>query len=216
MKIRLNVATEPLESHRRFLAGAAGAGALGLVFLALLSASVWSTWRQESGQRAAIARYESQLNRIETQQEALAAFFAAPQTKQVVDRADFLNSLIDQRSFPWTNIFTDLEKVLPPGVYVVSIAPKMADGQVDVKLVVAALTDASKLAFLQQLQKSPAFSDVRLDSETTHTSEGGQGEMSVQLEAVYSGAADPPTSAGAVPKVRDGAAGPHPGAGVRP
>ncbi|MDE3137681.1 MAG: hypothetical protein KGL59_13975, partial [Acidobacteriota bacterium] len=138
MKVRLNVATQPLESHRRFLAGSTALGLAGLAALLLLSTSVYRGWRQNRGERATIEQYQNQLETMSAERQQMAAFFGSSKTKTVMDRAAFLNSLIDQRSFPWTKIFTDLEKVLPPGVRVVSIAPKMENGQVDVKLVVGA------------------------------------------------------------------------------
>lgn len=188
MKIRLNVATRPLESHRRFAAGAALAGALGLAALVLLSSSVFVTWRENSGRRQQIAGYEAQLGQMQAERAGLASYFGSENTKTVMDRAAFLNTLIDQRSFPWTKMFTDLEKVLPAGVRVVSIAPKMKGGLVNVNLVVGANSDKSKVAFLQALQASPAFSQIEVRSETRARQGAAQDQVNVQLEAVYSGA----------------------------
>jgi Tfp pilus assembly protein PilN len=189
MKIRLNVATQPLESHRRFLAGATALGVVGLVLLVLLSTSVYHSWRQNRGERETIDRYQNQLASMGAERQQLAVFFNSSKTKTVMDRAAFLNSLIDQRSFPWTKIFTDLEKVLPPGVRVVSIAPKMENGQVDVKLVVGAASDKNKIDFLDALQSSPAFSQIRVNSETRATGTEGPDQVDLDLDAVYSGAA---------------------------
>src|SRR5579884_3919155 len=141
MQVRLNVATQPFESHRRFLAGAAAAGAAGLVALALLSTSVYRSWREDRGERAKVEQYERELQAMQRERGELAVFFDSAKTKTVMDRARFLNSLIDERSFPWTKIFTDLEKVLPAGVRVVSIEPRMEHGVVEVKLVVGAGSD---------------------------------------------------------------------------
>lgn len=188
MKVRLNVATRPLESHRRFVAGSALAGVIGVLLLLGLASSVVATWRHNRGQRAEIAGYQARLARMAYEREQLAAYFASPKTIMVMDRARFLNSLIDQRSFPWTNIFTDLEKTLPDGVRVVSIAPKMQNGQVDVNLVVGAINDKSKDAFLQALQSSPAFSQVQVNSETRANEPGSTDQVEVELQAVYSGA----------------------------
>jgi Tfp pilus assembly protein PilN len=189
MKIRLNVATRPLQGHRRFVAEAAVAGALGLGALLVLSVGVYHTWRQNRGERAQISHYQAHLRQLHAERVQLAAFFQSPKTKTVMDRAAFLNSLIDQRSFPWTKIFTDLEKVLPAGVRVVSIAPKMQNGQVDVKLVVGAMSDKSKIAFLQALQSSSAFSQIRVNAETRASQTTGTDVVEVELEALYSGAA---------------------------
>lgn len=189
MKIRLNVATEPLESHRRFLAGATVLAVVGLALLVLLSSSVYRSLQRNRGERATIAGYESQLVSMRAEREQLAAFFGSPKTRTVMDRAAFLNSLIDQRSFPWTKIFTDLERVLPAGVRVVSIEPKMKNGRVDVKLVVGAVNDKSKVDFLEALQHSPAFSGIRVNTETLANNTEGPDRVDVDLDAVYSGAA---------------------------
>jgi Tfp pilus assembly protein PilN len=193
MKIRLNVATRPLESHRRFVAGAALAGFVGIAALLLLASTVVSTWRKNRGQRAQIAGYEARLSQLEVEQGRLAAYFGSPKTKTVMDRAEFLNSLIDQRTFPWTTIFTDLEKTLPAGVRVISIAPKMEHGQVDVTLVIGAEGNKNEIAFLQALQSSAAFSHVQVSSEKQAVNQpGSTDQVDVELQAVYSGAeADP-------------------------
>jgi type IV pilus assembly protein PilN len=190
MKVRLNVATQPLESHRRFVAGSVVLAVVGLAALVLLSTSVFRTWRHNRGERATITQYQNQLVSMRGERQQLAAFFNSSKTKTVMDRAAFLNSLIDQRSFPWTKIFTDLEKVLPAGVRVVSIEPKMQNGQVDVKLVVGAANDKSKIQFLEALQKSPAFSGIRVNAETRATGDEGSDQVDVDLNAVYSGAKD--------------------------
>ena len=192
MRIRLNVATQPLESHRRFIAGSVALGVVGLVALVVLSTSVARALRENRGQRAEISGYRDQLARMETQRRLLASFFDSPQTKTVVDRATFLNSMIDQRAFPWTKIFTDLEKVLPAGVRVVSIEPEMRHGEVDVKLAVGATSTASANAFLKALQSSPAFSQLRIRDETRTQGTDQQDQLLLQLDAVYSGALEDP------------------------
>ena len=81
------------------------------------------------------------------QQNAAAScrlIFKSPAAQQVLDRAAFLNSLIDERSFPWTKIFMDLEQTLPPGVRVVSISPRLVNGRAEVQLKVGAATDESE------------------------------------------------------------------------
>lgn len=188
MKVRLNVATRPLESHRKFVAGATLAGVVGIVALVVLTSSVVSTYRKNSGQRAQIAGYETRLAQMQTERGQLAAYFGSKQTQSVMDRAKFLNSLIDQRSFPWTSIFTDLEKVLPAGVRVISIAPKMENGQVVVTLVIGAESNGSEIAFLKGLQSSPAFSQVQVSSEKqVQNQTGSHDQTDVQLQTVYSG-----------------------------
>lgn len=190
MKIRLNVATRPLEGHRRFVAGAAIAAAVGVGALLLLSTSVYRTWLENRGERAEIAGYQQELASLRREQVQLSSFFDSPQTKTVVDRAAFLNSLIDERSFPWTKIFVDLEKALPPGVRVISIAPKMDGGQVDVKLEVGATGDKSLNDFLSALQTSTVFTNLQVIAVTPATQTGSTDVKEAQLDVIYAGAAE--------------------------
>ena len=83
----------------------------------------------------------------------------------MLDRASFLNSLIDERSFPWTKVFVDLGETLPAGVRVVSISPRLENGRALVKLTVSALSDDSKVKFLQTLERSKDFAEIQVQNE---------------------------------------------------
>ena len=58
-----------------------------------------------------------------------------PQNRGVLERSQFLNAVFAQKSFSWTAVMMDLEKVLPVGVQVTSLEPQMAkDGEVSIRL----------------------------------------------------------------------------------
>ncbi len=80
-------------------------------------------------------------------------YFRSPEAQQILDRAAFLNSLISERSFPWTKIFMDLENTLPAGVRVVNIAPTLKNGKAVVQITVGAANDESKIKFLEAVGK---------------------------------------------------------------
>src|SRR5271154_3151568 len=101
MQLRLNLSTAPRENKRPFLAGATLLGAIGLILLAILSHQAYESWRANRDIRQNIAELEHQIQASEQKQSALETYFRTPQAQQVLDRAGFLNSLIDERSFPW-------------------------------------------------------------------------------------------------------------------
>ena len=103
----------------------------------------------------------------------------------MLDRANFLNSLIGERSFPWTAIFMDLEKTLPPGVRVISIAPKLQNGRAQVQLKVGATDDASKIKFLEAMEKSQTFSGMELKSEASSEQPGSIDRITMELTVWY-------------------------------
>lgn len=123
--------------------------------------------RAATGQRRVEAqRLEREIADLRNERAQLEQFFADPSTRLLTQRAAFLNSIIDQRSFPWTDLFVDLEKRLPAGVHVVSLAPSLEGEHVAVKLRAGALSDKSKLDFLKALETAPEFSHLELLSES--------------------------------------------------
>jgi type IV pilus assembly protein PilN len=165
MIVRLNLATKPLETHRKFLAGA------GLIAVAAVGALIPLSWhvykvRQSDAQmRAAAEKTRRELLLYQQQRSQLEQFFNRRENAQLSERAAFLNSILDARSFNWTQMFMDLERIMPAGVRVVSIDPVQKDGRIELKLHVGAVSDEAKLKFLRSLEESKAFTHVALVSE---------------------------------------------------
>jgi hypothetical protein len=186
MKIRLNLATVPLEGNRRFAVGAAGAAVVGLAALFLLAGRAYQVWRAETAFRAEQAQIEADMAQLRAERRELEAFFNRPETMQRRDLAAFLNALIAQRAFPWTRIFMDFERNLPPGVRVISIEPRLVDDYVQLRLTVGAANDESKLAFLRTLEGSQSFSRIEVQGERRSEQIGEGDEIVLILQARYS------------------------------
>lgn len=185
MKLRLNLSTSPRENNRPFLAATAAIGVVALVALGFLSRAAIRSWRSNLQLRAELARLENEIRQERQQQQALENYFRSPQAQQILDRSAFLNSLIDQRAFPWTKIFMDLEQTLPPGVRVVSIAPKLENGRALVELTIGAATDEGKIKFLETLEKSPVFSGIEVKDEKQQEQVGASDKILLELRAWY-------------------------------
>jgi hypothetical protein len=165
MKLRLNLATRPQANNRPFVVGAVVAGALAFVALLLLAHSAYTSWVARRDLRAEVTRWESQIRVDQARHEELESYFRGPNARTVIDRSAFLNSLIAERSFPWTQILTDLGRTLPPGVRVISISPHLDNGRAQVTLQVGAASDEGKLQFLEAIENSRAFSGLVVKSE---------------------------------------------------
>ncbi|HKV05699.1 MAG TPA: hypothetical protein VJO53_11405 [Candidatus Acidoferrales bacterium] len=165
MKLELNLATAPQANNRPFLAGAVLTGTLGLLALVLLFHAAYRSWLSSRALRADTARWEAQIRADQQRQQDLAAYFRGSSAQQTLDRSSFLNSLIAERSFPWTKIFMDLEQTLPPGVRVVSISPRLVNGRAEVTLEIGATSDEGKIQFLEAIEKSKAFTGMVVKEE---------------------------------------------------
>jgi Tfp pilus assembly protein PilN len=186
MKLHLNLATAPQPNNRPFIAGAVATGAIGLVALAFLSHAAYASWRSTRTLHAQVATLETTIQASHERQQSLGDYFRSSSARQILARAAFLNSLIDERSFPWTKIFTDLENTLPPGVRVISISPHLTNGRAEVTLKIGALTDQSKIQFLQAIEKSNVFSGMVVKDERRSTLPADVDPIVLNLTVWYS------------------------------
>jgi type IV pilus assembly protein PilN len=190
MRVRLNLATKPLVTHRKFLAGASVVGFIGGIVFLGLGWHVYSVRKVDEEVRTSTEKIAAEMARLETQRNELERFFGEPENARLHDRAAFLNTLIDARSFNWTQMFMDLEHVLPGGVRVNSIEPRQEKGLVLVKLTVDTSNEQAKLSFLKALEDSKVFTHVEVVKEQAPTATGPGAvvgdQKTVELNTVYS------------------------------
>jgi type IV pilus assembly protein PilN len=188
MRIRLNLATKALETHRRFLAGAGLVAIVaGIVFL-VLGWRVYSVRKIDAELRARAAKTRQEMVKLEEHRSELERYFSQKDIAELNARAAFINGIIDASSFNWTQMFMDLERVLPGGVRVVSIEPKQVEGHVEVKLTVGATSEDAELKFLRALEESREFTEVQVQSIKVASQTGNQSgdQKVIQLTTVYS------------------------------
>ncbi|HTC64664.1 MAG TPA: PilN domain-containing protein [Candidatus Saccharimonadales bacterium] len=188
MRVPVNLATKPMETHRRFLT------LCGTLITLLALPFPWLVWHVDSIRKADEAfriQNESSNREISSligQREELDRYFSLPENAKLHDRAAFINSIIDAQSLNWTHMFQALEQVLPGGVRVLNIEPRLENGQAAVKLTVGAMTEDAKREFLTALERSNDFSKVELIS-VRMAAQGMPGDPIVlELTVIYSGA----------------------------
>jgi hypothetical protein len=185
MRIRLNLATSPLENDHRFVFGAAIVATIGVIALVGLSWKAYNVRQINQARRAEISSIQSELTSLTERRQALDSFFNKPDILEVRDRSAYLNGLISERSFPWTQIFMDFEGILPEGVRVTSISPKLVAGHIELKLKIGAVSDETKLKFLRSLEKSKSFSHITLVSENRPQRLDDSDHVTLDLTAWY-------------------------------
>jgi len=184
MYVRLNLATKPLISHRRFLAGSALLGVLGCLLLLSLSWRFLSLRKADADLRARTSKVEQQMAAELQARQQLDSYFNQQESAGLQGRAKLITNVIEARSFNWTKMFMALEQTIPAGVHVVRIEPKLEKGTVSVDFVVGASSQAAKLKLLKAFEDSRSFSRVQLLSDKAAT-EPGKDPYTVEFTAVY-------------------------------
>jgi Tfp pilus assembly protein PilN len=186
MRVRLNLSTKPLETHRRFHVFSGATGALAAILFLILGWHVNSVRKADAAFRSQIASALHRIDALAAERQELERFFSEPSNAQLHDRAAFVNTILDARSFNWTRMFMDLERVLPDGVHVLSIAPKQVNGQAAVKLTVGAASEEEKQEFLRALEQSGTFSHLQLTNVRAPHQESAGDQVILELTVIYS------------------------------
>lgn len=186
MRVKLNLATTPLVSHRRFLAGATLLGILGLFLFIFLGWRFYSLRKADAALRARTGKIDQEVSRLRAQRQDLDRFFAQQEGAHLQERAKFITSVLEARSLNWTEMFMDLERILPEGVHVVRIEPRLDKGRVSVKFVVGATGQEAKDKLLKAFEESSSFSEIALISEQL-PNQAGADPLTIEFSAVYSG-----------------------------
>ena len=185
MFVRLNLATNPLLSHRRFLAGSAALGVLGLLLFLGLGWRAYNLRKAEEDLRARSGKIQKDMAAVEAERKQLEHYFAQQEAAGFQDHAKFVVGVLQARSINWTQMFMDLERTLPPGVRIVHIEPKLDKGIVSVHFVVGATNQEAKLKLLKSFENSASFSHVELLSERSATQTGSD-PLTIEFVAEYS------------------------------
>jgi len=195
MKITLNLATRPYADQgpalKRLRIGMAVLAviliALGFGLMHFHQSALRMAAQEETINRAIAAKqYEEQGYRAEMQQ---------PANARVLQQAQFLNGLFDEKSFSWTAAMEDLERVLPAGIQVTALEPTRAkDGRLTLHIRVSGQRDRA-VEMVRDMEHSKRFASPRISGENTENSQGSlqsvrdSGKVSFEVQAEY----NPPT-----------------------
>ena len=186
MRLEINLATCPYEDARHFYSRAGIALALAVLLtiaLALVIARQHGSTRQLSAQLDAANR---EIAALEQQQAQARDTLNQPQNRGTRDQSAFINSLLAARAFSWTEVFADLEKIMPARIHVVSINPQLKDNQLTVKITVAGDSREKALDLVQKLERSRHFRNPQVLSEATKPPQAGSTDtIEFQLTAEY-------------------------------
>jgi len=174
MRLSVNLASRPFVELRPLFARLR----LAMIVLALLAAGLgYGLYRMSESAKVAQAQMDAlKAKTLAYQQERQKneARMHQPQNVAVLDRSRFLNVMFAEKSFSWTAVMMDLERVLPTGVQVTSIDPVITkEGDVNIRLRVSGDRERAVL-LVRNLETSQRFLAPRLSTEAAQTADSGR------------------------------------------
>jgi Tfp pilus assembly protein PilN len=159
----LNLARRPFRNERLQTLG------VGVAAVVLVGLTVWHALvvrdllpRRTSALHNEVAELEKKLKSLREERRSIRV--AVPEARTLAQWAR-VKELVDRRMFSWTDLFASLEEVIPDGVRLVSIAPKVEKGDVELAISAMVRTPDEGWEFIRVLQDHPEFSNVYPTSE---------------------------------------------------
>ncbi len=164
------------------------AGVVSLLSLVLVGQIVvwFGTRREGGGIGERLARMEQEFRHHQEDVRVIRAGIPAEAIKQYEAKVAVYNQILEASAFSWTGLLVELERSVPPGVFLSEIAPDLATGQVSLHGVARSFDDLS--LFLRGLEDRTAFRDVYLLRQAERkASPGGQEGLDFGVSLVYRG-----------------------------
>ncbi len=187
VRLNINLASKPYVDVRSILLRWGGWVLLLAVCTAALVAVAFSNWRQTRTVSAKVAMVQSEINALDAQRREAQQVLDAPDNSRVVERSKFYNGMIARKTFSWTRVFMQMEKIMPAHLHIASIAPELhpADNSVTVHLTVAGTSRDAAVELVKRLEQSPAFRDARIVEESEVKDKDSEDSVRFQLTATY-------------------------------
>ena len=184
-RYQLNLATRPLPNYRR-------TNLLLIAILALIL--VFSLWQVlgflDYTERVAELRGTELEVRVDWQYlggrvDELQERLNPPAVLAQMEEIQFLNQVVERKSFSWSKLLSVIEDVIPRGVYLTALEPRIDDlGQIRIELEARGRSVADISTFIAGLEQTPVFKDVAVSVEERQFEQGVE-EISILMNAEY-------------------------------
>jgi type IV pilus assembly protein PilN len=189
MRININLASNPYEAAQAYARRMAMVlGALVLV-TGILLGYILHQRRATRDVDHQIAEARQEIVSLDAEKARAQAILNQPQNREVADQSAFLNNLFARKALSWTRVFTEMEKMMPPNIHVVSMKPEFnRDNQLVLHVVVVTSARDKAVELVQRMEKSPHFRSPQVEAETAvgeGTAGPTAGNIQFEIAAVY-------------------------------
>ena len=153
MRFDINLATQPYEDTRRFYLLWTSLLVAMLILTAGLISLCVVNWRNTQDMAKKIHEMRRRIDDLDQKRAQAEAILNRPENRDVREQSRFLNQLIARKAFSWTQVFADLEKIMPPRLQVTAIKPDIKDDQLQLELQVQGDTAEPALELVRRMEE---------------------------------------------------------------
>jgi type IV pilus assembly protein PilN len=166
MRLDINLASQPYEDARQFWMRWGSALGLAAFFTLILLTLTVTGWFNARRDRSTISSLHKRISDRDVMRQEAEEFLNRQENRATRDDSQFLNELIERKSFSWTRVLEDLEKVMPARVHLVSISPELdEENQLALKMTVAGDSRDKAIELARRMEDSHRFTQTYIESE---------------------------------------------------
>ncbi|HKD80232.1 MAG TPA: hypothetical protein VKH81_11105 [Candidatus Angelobacter sp.] len=193
MRVNINLASQKFEDVRRFYLRW-GTAIAGLAVLAVVLAGLaWMNYSNSAKSNERIRELQENIASLERKRAEAEQISNRPENHDVTVQKNYWNKQITRRSFSWTQLFNDLQRIMPARAYVSSVHPEITqDNRLKLTLSIVGDKHDSPLELVQKMERSQRFREARIIAEAPqHDQRTGTTLYKLDIETYYTPAGLP-------------------------
>jgi hypothetical protein len=172
-------------------------GLTGLLTL-LLVGLAWINYSSTSHSSRRIKEQEGRIADLENKRSAAERITQLPENHEVTAQKNYWNRQINRRQLSWTQLFNDLQKIMPARAFVTTVHPEITqDSRLKLTLGIKGDTHENGLELVKKMEKSERFRAPAISTESIEKdARTGTQLYRFDITTYYSPTAPPPGRAG--------------------
>ena len=167
MRLNINLASQKYEDVRRFYVRWSTAIALTAGLMVLLIGLAWINHARSSKSGQRIKEKQEEIASLEKERAAAETVSNLPENHDVIEQKNYWNRQISRRQLSWTQLFNDLQRIMPARAYLSSVHPEITpDKRLKLTLLIVGDTYTNGLELVQKMEKSERFRGPQFNAET--------------------------------------------------
>ncbi len=187
MRLNINLASQKYEDVRQFYVRWGASLAAAFVLTVILAVLAGLNYSRSSQSTRRIKDLREKITALEKERAGAEAVENSPENRDVTEQKNYWNAEIARRTFSWTQLFNDLQKIMPGRAYVMSVAPELTrDNRLKLKLVIAAEKHDNAIDLVKRMEGSPRFRESQITAEALQKDpRTGANTFKFDIEAFY-------------------------------
>jgi hypothetical protein len=194
MRLNINLATQKYEDVRQFYVRWSAAIGISALLMLVLIGFAWRNFDKSSQSGQRIKQLQAEIADLQKKRAAAEAISNLPENHDINEQKNYWNRQINRRQLSWTQLFNDLQRIMPARAFLSSVHPEVTtDNRLKLTLIVMGDTHENGLELQKKMERSERFRNPQITAETMQKQQKSEAQLyKFDIVTYYSPAATQP------------------------